>query len=121
MLSARTESSDAVLDRQMIAGAELAYDAAWVVEHHFSDYYPTPRPLLLLSHISGANHSPITAKSARAARDQAAYNAAARQTDVPRRGRPAKQWSKACPAQSAADAHRAFIAGGPAADPGGVG
>jgi hypothetical protein len=33
-------------------GAELGYDAAWVVEHHFSDYYPTPSPLLLLSHIA---------------------------------------------------------------------
>ena len=47
---------DAALYRQMIAdaelGAELGYDAAWVVEHHFSDYYPTPSPLLLLSHIA---------------------------------------------------------------------
>jgi luciferase-like monooxygenase len=33
-------------------GAKLGYDAAWVVEHHFSDYYPTPSPLLLLSHIA---------------------------------------------------------------------
>jgi hypothetical protein len=48
--------SDAALYRQMIAdaelGAELGYDAAWVVEHHFSDYYPTPSPLLLLAHIA---------------------------------------------------------------------
>src|SRR5215469_15087936 len=47
---------DAALYRQMIAdaelGAALGYDAAWVVEHHFSDYYPTPSPLLLLSHIA---------------------------------------------------------------------
>jgi len=47
---------DAVLYRQMIAdaelGAELGYDAAWVVEHHFSDYYPTPSPLVLMSHIA---------------------------------------------------------------------
>ena len=48
--------SDAALYRQMIAdaelGAELGYDAAWVVEHHFSDYYPTPSPLLLIAHIA---------------------------------------------------------------------
>jgi alkanesulfonate monooxygenase SsuD/methylene tetrahydromethanopterin reductase-like flavin-dependent oxidoreductase (luciferase family) len=48
--------SDAALYQQMIAdaelGAELGYDAAWVVEHHFSDYYPTPSPLLLLAHIA---------------------------------------------------------------------
>src|SRR5262249_34960899 len=47
---------DAALYQQMIAdaelGAKLGYDAAWVVEHHFSDYYPTPSPLLLLSHLA---------------------------------------------------------------------
>jgi alkanesulfonate monooxygenase SsuD/methylene tetrahydromethanopterin reductase-like flavin-dependent oxidoreductase (luciferase family) len=47
---------DAALYQQMIAdvelGAKLGYDAAWVLEHHFSDYYPTPSPLLLLSHIA---------------------------------------------------------------------
>lgn len=32
----------------------LGYDAAWVVEHHFSDYYPTPNPLMLLSHLAAA-------------------------------------------------------------------
>lgn len=30
----------------------LGYSTAWVLEHHFSDYYPTPDPMLLLSHIS---------------------------------------------------------------------
>jgi alkanesulfonate monooxygenase SsuD/methylene tetrahydromethanopterin reductase-like flavin-dependent oxidoreductase (luciferase family) len=33
-------------------GARLGYDAAWLLEHHFSDYYPTPSPLLLMSHIA---------------------------------------------------------------------
>ncbi len=49
-------------DRQMYAEAigdaqlaqKLGYDAAWVVEHHFSDYYPTPNPLMLLSHLAAA-------------------------------------------------------------------
>ena len=25
-------------------GHKLGYDAAWLLEHHFSDYYPTPSP-----------------------------------------------------------------------------
>jgi alkanesulfonate monooxygenase SsuD/methylene tetrahydromethanopterin reductase-like flavin-dependent oxidoreductase (luciferase family) len=33
---------------------KLGFDAAWLVEHHFSDYYPTPNPLLLLSHVAAA-------------------------------------------------------------------
>jgi len=33
-------------------GARLGYDAAWLLEHHFSDYYPTPSPLLLMAHIA---------------------------------------------------------------------
>jgi len=36
---------DVALYREMIA------DVARVVEHHFPDDYPTPGPLLLLSHI----------------------------------------------------------------------
>jgi len=47
--------SDFVLYREMLSDAELGhrlgYDAAWLVEHHFSDYYPTPSPMVLLSHI----------------------------------------------------------------------
>jgi alkanesulfonate monooxygenase SsuD/methylene tetrahydromethanopterin reductase-like flavin-dependent oxidoreductase (luciferase family) len=31
---------------------ELRYDAAWVIEHHFSDYYAQPNPLMLLSHVA---------------------------------------------------------------------
>ena len=33
-------------------GYALGYDAPWVVEHHFSNYYPTPSPLVVLSHIA---------------------------------------------------------------------
>lgn len=33
---------------------ELGFDAVWIVEHHFSDYYPTPNPLMILSHIAAA-------------------------------------------------------------------
>jgi alkanesulfonate monooxygenase SsuD/methylene tetrahydromethanopterin reductase-like flavin-dependent oxidoreductase (luciferase family) len=33
-------------------GQKLGYDAAWLLEHHFSDYYPTPSPLLMMAHIA---------------------------------------------------------------------
>jgi alkanesulfonate monooxygenase SsuD/methylene tetrahydromethanopterin reductase-like flavin-dependent oxidoreductase (luciferase family) len=33
-------------------GHKLGYDAAWLLEHHFSDYYPTPSPLLLMAYIA---------------------------------------------------------------------
>jgi alkanesulfonate monooxygenase SsuD/methylene tetrahydromethanopterin reductase-like flavin-dependent oxidoreductase (luciferase family) len=33
---------------------KLGYDAAWLLEHHFSDYYPTPSPLLFMAHIAAA-------------------------------------------------------------------
>jgi alkanesulfonate monooxygenase SsuD/methylene tetrahydromethanopterin reductase-like flavin-dependent oxidoreductase (luciferase family) len=33
-------------------GQRLGYDAAWLLEHHFSDYYPTPSPLLMRAHIA---------------------------------------------------------------------
>ncbi len=51
--------TDRALYREAIADAELmhrqgAWDAAWMVEHHFSDYYPQPNPLLFLSHIAAA-------------------------------------------------------------------
>jgi alkanesulfonate monooxygenase SsuD/methylene tetrahydromethanopterin reductase-like flavin-dependent oxidoreductase (luciferase family) len=32
--------------------AGLGYTTAWLIEHHFSDYFPTPSPLLLASHIA---------------------------------------------------------------------
>jgi len=33
---------------------ELGYGSVWMVEHHFSDYYPTPNPLMFLSHLAAA-------------------------------------------------------------------
>ena len=49
-------ASDATLYRNMMSDADLGYalgyDAPWVVEHHFSNYYPTPSPLVMLSHIA---------------------------------------------------------------------
>ena len=33
-------------------GSSLGYRDVWLIEHHFSDYYPTPKPLLLLSHVA---------------------------------------------------------------------
>ena len=35
-------------------GRKLGFDAAWLLEHHFSDYYPTPSPLLFMAHIAAA-------------------------------------------------------------------
>jgi alkanesulfonate monooxygenase SsuD/methylene tetrahydromethanopterin reductase-like flavin-dependent oxidoreductase (luciferase family) len=49
-------TSDADLYRGMIEDAQfghaLGYETVWTVEHHFSDYFPTPSPLLLFSHIA---------------------------------------------------------------------
>jgi alkanesulfonate monooxygenase SsuD/methylene tetrahydromethanopterin reductase-like flavin-dependent oxidoreductase (luciferase family) len=51
-------SSDHHMYREAVGDARLAqrlgYDAVWMVEHHFSDYYPTPNPLMFLSHIAAA-------------------------------------------------------------------
>ena len=35
-------------------GQAMGYEAAWLLEHHFSDYYPTPSPLLFMAHIAAA-------------------------------------------------------------------
>lgn len=32
--------------------ADLGYSTAWFIEHHFSDYFPTPSPLVLMSHVA---------------------------------------------------------------------
>ena len=37
-------------------GQALGYDSAWMLEHHFSDYFPTPSPLLTMAH--AAAHCP---------------------------------------------------------------
>lgn len=43
---------EALVDAKL--GQELGFHAVWMVEHHFSDYYPTPNPLMFLSHIAAA-------------------------------------------------------------------
>ena len=49
-------ASDAQMYREAVIDASFAqkagFDAVWMVEHHFSDYYPTPNPLLFLSHLA---------------------------------------------------------------------
>ncbi|MDE0390477.1 MAG: LLM class flavin-dependent oxidoreductase [Rhodospirillales bacterium] len=35
-------------------GQSLGFGSVWVLEHHFTDYYPSPSPLLLLSHVAAA-------------------------------------------------------------------
>ena len=51
-------ASDAQMYREAIGDAVYAqqagFDAVWMVEHHFSDYYPTPNPLMFLSHLAAA-------------------------------------------------------------------
>ena len=42
---------EALVDADRVA--ELGYDAFWVIEHHFSDYFPTPSPTVMLSHLAG--------------------------------------------------------------------
>ncbi len=52
------KSSDADRYAQMITdcrvGEEQGYKTAWLLEHHFTDYFPTPSPLLAAAHISAA-------------------------------------------------------------------
>lgn len=49
-------TSDAQLYREVIAdatlGQELGFESAWFIEHHFTDYYPVPSPLVFMSHIA---------------------------------------------------------------------
>ena len=35
-------------------GHGLGFDDVWMLEHHFTDYYPSPSPLFFLSHIAAA-------------------------------------------------------------------
>jgi alkanesulfonate monooxygenase SsuD/methylene tetrahydromethanopterin reductase-like flavin-dependent oxidoreductase (luciferase family) len=48
--------SDLALYQELMAdvaaGVSLGYRDVWLIEHHFSDYYPTPDPLLILAHIA---------------------------------------------------------------------
>lgn len=52
----KTGTSDAelyaTLLQDAVLGYELGYETAWVVEHHFSDYFPQPSPLSILSHVA---------------------------------------------------------------------
>ena len=54
----RLGASDSEMYQEAILDAryaqELGFDAVWIVEHHFSDYYPTPNPLMFLSHLAAA-------------------------------------------------------------------
>ena len=49
-------TSDAELYRTVLEDvewhAELGYSTAWFIEHHFSDYFPTPSPVVLMSHVA---------------------------------------------------------------------
>ena len=50
-------TSDADIYRSLLDdveyNAELGFRTVWLIEHHFSDYFPTPSPLILASHIAG--------------------------------------------------------------------
>ncbi len=50
------ETSDAALYKAALEdaqlGYELGYSAVWMIEHHFTDYYPTPNPLMMLSQVA---------------------------------------------------------------------
>jgi alkanesulfonate monooxygenase SsuD/methylene tetrahydromethanopterin reductase-like flavin-dependent oxidoreductase (luciferase family) len=50
-------ASDATMYRTLLEDvdyhAQLGFHTMWLIEHHFSDYFPTPSPLLLASHIAG--------------------------------------------------------------------
>lgn len=54
--SSDVEKPDHVLYGEVIedchVGQQLGYEAAWMLEHHFSDYYPTPSPLLFMAHVA---------------------------------------------------------------------
>src|SRR5438132_1375488 len=49
-------ASDAELYRSLLDECEhnqsLGFSTAWALEHHFSDYFPTPDVMVLLSHIA---------------------------------------------------------------------
>lgn len=50
--------SDEALYREGVAdavyGHSLGYEIGWMIEHHFSEYYPTPNPLMYLSNVAAA-------------------------------------------------------------------
>jgi alkanesulfonate monooxygenase SsuD/methylene tetrahydromethanopterin reductase-like flavin-dependent oxidoreductase (luciferase family) len=50
-------TSDAAIYRTLVEDveyhADLGFRTIWLLEHHFSDYFPTPSPLILASYIAG--------------------------------------------------------------------
>ena len=54
--STDVRKSDKVLYDEVIEDVKLAaalgYESVWMLEHHFSDYYPTPSPLLFMAHVA---------------------------------------------------------------------
>ncbi len=50
--------TDAARYARMLADARLGhalgYDCAWVLEHHFTDYFPTPSPTVVMAHLAAA-------------------------------------------------------------------
>ncbi len=48
--------SDEQLYEEVLAdcrlGQALGYDSAWMLEHHFSDYFPTPSPLMFMANLA---------------------------------------------------------------------
>jgi alkanesulfonate monooxygenase SsuD/methylene tetrahydromethanopterin reductase-like flavin-dependent oxidoreductase (luciferase family) len=50
-------TTDAAIYRSLLDDVEyhaaLGFRTMWLLEHHFSDYFPTPSPLILASHIAG--------------------------------------------------------------------
>ncbi len=52
------EGDDATRYRRMLdeckVAMDLGYETAWVLEHHFTDYFPTPSPVVLMAHLAAA-------------------------------------------------------------------
>jgi alkanesulfonate monooxygenase SsuD/methylene tetrahydromethanopterin reductase-like flavin-dependent oxidoreductase (luciferase family) len=50
-------ASDREMYRDFLTDCELygglGYRHAWLLEHHFSDYFPTPDPMVLMAHLCG--------------------------------------------------------------------
>ena len=50
-------TSDADMYREVLVdcelGQSLGYDSAWFLEHHFTDYFPTPSPMVHMAHVAG--------------------------------------------------------------------
>jgi len=82
-------TTDAEIYRSLLNDVEyhaaLGYRTMWLIEHHFSDYFPTPSPLILASHIAG----PLPRALARHLRDGPALVRAAAPRRRDRHAQPA--------------------------------